>query len=73
MKKNFHVTPRKGLWAVVGENNSRASALFPTQGDAIDYGRRRAQQDQSELLIHRRDGRIRDRNSYGNDPFPPRG
>lgn len=28
---------------------------------------------QSEVLIHGEDGRIRARNSYGNDPFPPKG
>ena len=26
-----------------------------------------------ELYIHNMDGRIADRRSYGNDPFPPRG
>jgi hypothetical protein len=24
-------------------------------------------------LIHGEDGRIRERNSYGNDPYPPKG
>ena len=27
----------------------------------------------TELFIHRPNGRIRDRNSYGNDPYPPLG
>ena len=27
----------------------------------------------SELVIHGRDGRIRGKDSYGNDSFPPRG
>jgi hypothetical protein len=25
------------------------------------------------LVIHRPDGRIRDKDSHGNDPFPPKG
>ena len=27
----------------------------------------------SEVLIHGENGRIRERNSYGNDPHPPKG
>ncbi|MBY0544383.1 MAG: DUF2188 domain-containing protein, partial [Gammaproteobacteria bacterium] len=26
-----------------------------------------------EHFIHGKDGKIQERNSYGNDPFPPRG
>ncbi|MDE0092409.1 MAG: DUF2188 domain-containing protein, partial [Oligoflexia bacterium] len=26
-----------------------------------------------ELSIHGRNGRIREKNSYGSDPFPPKG
>lgn len=29
--------------------------------------------ERGEVVIHRPDGRIRDSNSYGNDPFPPKG
>jgi hypothetical protein len=32
-----------------------------------------AQNQQSELLIHGENGRIREKNSYGNDPYPPKG
>jgi hypothetical protein len=28
---------------------------------------------ESELFTHRKNGQIRDRDSYGNDPFPPKG
>ncbi len=31
------------------------------------------QHGQEQMLIHRPDGRIRGRNSYGNDPHPPKG
>lgn len=73
MGKNIHVTHRQdGNWAVVGEGDSRASSLYPTQGEAIEVGRQIAQNNQSELFIHDRDNKIRDRDSYGNDPFPPR-
>jgi hypothetical protein len=32
-----------------------------------------ARQDGVELIIQRKDGTIEERNSYGHDPFPPRG
>jgi hypothetical protein len=73
-KRNPHVVPRGdiGGWAVQREGARRASSLHPTQADAIDAGRQLAQNEHLELFIHGRDGRIRDRDSYGSDPFPPR-
>lgn len=72
-KKHYHVTPRGDGWAVQGTGNERASSLHSTQSEAIDAGRQLAQQAQSELRIHRPDGRIREGWSYGNDPHPPKG
>jgi len=73
MGRNQHVVPRGGQWAVVGEGNSRAGSLHPTQDEAIRVGKERAKRERAELIVHRRDGRIRERNSYGHDPLPPRG
>lgn len=73
MSKNQHVTPRDGQWAVQGAGNSRATSLHDTQAEAIDAARDIARNQQSELLIHGQNGRIRARDSYGNDPFPPKG
>lgn len=72
MKKNYHVVPHEQGWAVKAEGSQRASAVQPTQQQAIDVGRQLAQSQHSELRIHGRDGRIRDSDSYGNDPVPPR-
>lgn len=69
---NPHVVPRGDDWAVVRENGDRASSLHDTQAEAIEAGRRIAQRENLELFIHRPDGRIRDRDSFGNDPYPPR-
>jgi len=71
--KNQHVVPHDGQWAVRGEGNSRATAVFDTQAHAIEQARTIAQNNRSELLVHGRDGQIRDRDSYGHDPFPPKG
>lgn len=73
MTKNQHVVPRNDGWAVKGAGNSRATSVHDTQAEAIARAREIAQNQQSELLIHGRDGRIRARDSYGNDPFPPKG
>ena len=55
-----------------GEGNERMTSIHPTQGEAIDAAREIAINQRSEVVIHRRDGTIRDKDSYGNDPFPPR-
>lgn len=73
MGKNQHVVPHDDGWAVRGEGNERATSVHNTQREAIDAAREIAQNQESELFIHNRDGEIRERNSYGNDPFPPRG
>lgn len=71
--KNQHIVPHEDGWAVRGEGNSRVTSVHDTQAEAIERGREIAHNQESELLIHGRNGRIRERDSYGNDPFPPAG
>jgi len=71
-KKNVHIVKHEDGWAVKKEGNDRASSVHPTQQQAVDAGRDAAKTERSELVIHGRDGRIRDKDSYGNDPCPPR-
>ena len=73
MKRNQHVVPRDGGWAVKGAGASRADSIHRTQAAAIDRAREIARNQGTELLIHGRDGRISDRDSHGNDPYPPKG
>lgn len=72
-KKNQHIVPRGEGWAVQGAGNSRATRLTDTQHEAIRVGREIAQNQGSELIIHGENGRINRRDSYGNDPYPPKG
>ena len=72
MGKNQHVVRRGDQWAVRGENNDRDTSHHPTQGDAIDAAKDIAQNQRSEVVIHNMRGKIRDRDSYGNDPNPPK-
>lgn len=71
--KNQHVVPTDDGWGVRGAGNGRMTSRHGTQQQAIDAARKIAINQQSELLIHGRDGKIREKNSYGNDPFPPKG
>lgn len=72
-KKDIHVVPHNDSWAVRRENSSRVSSTHDTQGAAFERARDMGRRDQVEVVIHRPNGQIRDSNSYGNDPFPPKG
>lgn len=73
MGKNQHVVPTDGRWGVRGEGNSKLTSIFDTHAEAIDRAREISKNQGSELFIHGRDGRFRERDSYGNDPYPPKG
>jgi len=71
--KNQHVVPTpNGNWGVRGEGNSKITKETPTQAQAIDIARDIAKNQGSEVVIHRKDGTIRDKDSFGNDPCPPK-
>lgn len=72
-KKSQHVVKRKdGDWAVKKGGSSRATKVYKTQKEAIVEGRKIAKKQKAEFYIHGRDGKIREKDSYGNDPLPPR-
>ena len=70
--KDYHVVPQGEGWALKRENAQRASSLHSTQADAITAGKELAKKQQTELVIHRPNGQIRDSDSYDNDPVPPK-
>jgi uncharacterized protein YdaT len=67
-KKNQHVVPLGNGWAVKGEGSSKFTVITETQKDAITVAREIAKSNKSELVIHGKDGKIRDKDSYSNDP-----
>lgn len=71
-KQDVHVVPSGGRWAVKKQGAKRASSLHDTQSAAIETGREIARAGRAELVIHRPNGQIRDSDSYGNDPNPPK-
>lgn len=71
--KAQHVVPRSGKWGVLSAGATRASSLHSTQDEAIRTAREIARSHRTELYIHGKDGRIRERSSFGNDPVPHKG
>jgi hypothetical protein len=74
MPANIHVVPtEKNGWAVEVEGTDGATSHYPSQEEAIAAGTQKAKQDKVELLVHGRDGQIRERNSFGHDPRDVKG
>lgn len=71
--KNQHVVPVGKKWGIRGEGNTKLTSTFDRQSDAIAAARQISKNQHSELFIHGRNGQIRERDSHGNDPFPPKG
>ena len=74
-KKTVHVVPNseRGGWDVKTGGSERAYRHFDYKDDAIDTARDVSRNNDGELYIHGRDGRIQEKDSHGNDDFPPPG
>lgn len=66
-----HVVPHEKGWAT--KSNGITTGTYKTQRQAIEQGKKQAQKVKTELFTHDSKGRVRDRSSFGKDPFPPRG
>jgi len=66
-RKVFHIVPADDGWALKSEGNPSPVATYSTQREAIDEGRKMATDDPDEvdLIIHRTNGTIRERLSFG--------
>lgn len=73
MSKRIHVVPHNQGWATRREGANRVSSVHATQTAATQQARTTAIRECGEVIIHRPNGKIRDANSYGNDPYPPKG
>jgi hypothetical protein len=71
-QRDVHVVPSEGGWTVRREGATRATKRFDTQADALKWARRSAAKEQTDLVVHGRDGKIRSKDSFGNDPMPPK-
>lgn len=72
-KNNIWTKPRAdGGWENGREGSSRASSVHKTKAEAVKAGRQMAINSNVEHIIQNMNGRIGEKNSYGNDPCPPR-
>ena len=83
-KQQLHVVKnndkKDNKWGVKRAGGQRASSRHSTQREAENAAKQFARnqfarnQDRVEVVIHRPDGTIRDKDTLppGNDPFPPR-
>jgi len=69
-KRNQHVVPYEGRWAVRKEGSSRVTSRHDTQKEAIEAARQLLRNQGGELFIHGRNGQIRASDSCGADPYP---
>ena len=67
-KPQVSVEPRPdGRWAVQTDGTMRADSLHDRKSDAIARGRELAENKRTELVIKGERGRIRGKDSHGND------
>jgi len=72
-KCDVHVVPSDKGWRVEVEGQSRASGTHETQQAAWQQAKQIAQRNQSQALLHGRNGQIRERNTYGHKPGRTKG
>lgn len=70
---NYWATKHADGWTVKREGASRASSVHKTQADAWKETRRLARGSEGEAFLQAQNGQIRARNTYGKDPYPPKG
>jgi hypothetical protein len=63
---DVHVRPLGEVWAL--EVGDAKHWSFDTQDEAVRRGERLAEQEHGELVIHRKDGLVREKDSHRNDP-----
>jgi len=74
MSNTRHVVPNpEGGWDSKKGGAERASKHFDKKQDAVDYSRELSKKQKTELVIHKKDGKIQRKDSHGNDNFPPKG
>jgi len=73
-RKERHVVSNPdGGWDSKREKALRASKHFETKKEAMDWSRLKSRSESSELIPHKKDGKIQNPDSHGNDPYPPKG
>lgn len=71
--KNIHTVYNsgRGMWETKKEGQTKPIASSHTKTVAEEKSVREAKRAEVEHVIHNKDGRISDKDSYGKDPNPP--
>ena len=73
MVKSHHVVPNpKGGWDVKVSGGQKAIKHTDLKQEAIAVARKISNNQDTELVIHNKNGQIGPKDSHGNDPCPPR-
>ena len=75
MAKNIHTVHNsdRHMWENKREGSNTPLSSNHTKQNALDRGAQISKKRHVEHFIHGKNGKIQERNSYRNDPFPPRG
>lgn len=71
-KDDVYVVPTEKGWGTRRPNTKRLSKKFDTKADAVKSGTEMAKKSKSEITILKKNGKIQNKNSHGNDPNPPK-
>lgn len=73
-KRNVHTVynSNRKMWETKIEKQSTPTRSAHTKAQAMKNSIREAKLREVEHVIHNKDGKISDKDSYGNDPFPPK-
>lgn len=73
-RNQYHVVPnsKKGGWDLKKANGEKAIKHCETKKECVDYGRPIAKNQGAEFVQHKKNGQIHIKDSYGNDPNPPK-
>jgi hypothetical protein len=67
----LHVVPKSGGWVVTASGAGQPTQEFSRKEDAVQFGESVARRKKTGLIIHGRDGKVQDINTFGLDPIPP--
>lgn len=72
--KSTHVVQNpKGGWDIKQSNGQRSSGHFDTKQDAVNRALELSKNQETELVVHNKDGKTGSKDSHGKDPSPPKG
>ena len=71
-RKEHYVVHKDDHWSVKKGGGERSIKNFDRKEDAVNFAREVSKNQESELIIHRKDNVIQNSDSHGHDPCPPR-